>query len=47
VESSLAASQEYQQVNGKFIRVLTEELLFVEKVAAGEQMNTRAGVETI
>ena len=26
----------YQQVNGKFIRVLTEELLFLEKVAAGE-----------
>lgn len=28
--------KKYQQVNGKFIRVLTEELLFVEKVAAGE-----------
>jgi hypothetical protein len=26
----------YQQVNGKFIRVLTEELLFLERVAAGE-----------
>lgn len=26
----------YQQVNGKFIRVLTEELMFLEKVTGGE-----------
>jgi hypothetical protein len=27
--------KDYQEVNGKFIRVLTEELLFLERVAAG------------
>jgi hypothetical protein len=34
----------YQEVNGKFIRALTEELLFLEKVAAGEEREVQSTI---
>jgi hypothetical protein len=36
-DSVVRELKKYQEINGKFIGVLTEELLFVEKVTAGKQ----------